>query len=460
MNILENGLDSFKKSVLLMKNLSGSKGNKEYEFLLKDIIIGLHHSTETLFKFLVSKKDDNLIYKDLRSHFEHRLNLKLSFKSKYKPKTIDFIDVINRVIILYDLEIEPSNYSKLKFLNEIRNSITHYEFEFEEDITEHTVAMLIPTLFRIYIDKIPSFKNYAEENNLYSDIQESVVENLMWDIKQLLYISTKINRAKSEIEKLDEEPDRKKAILENRNKKIEYKNCIYCGKNSFKVVGSLLIDTENAVELGKCDYCKLEVDKKISQYLYVNYGSLFNIETWIRMELSKVLKEFLKIKDIDITFGKDVISIQNLYKKYTDLFEKRTKIIVGYFIEDMISRLLKNNFESSYYFENDTMENIIENDDSKLLIDFKSLLEDNSDDERLIEDSELLGIIVKNYSKITGNSEEDSFYKLVRVEYVEAYENGMYMSWNGVQIESEISIRTDFNAYELWSLLYCEDDEL
>ena len=56
MNVKENGLDSFRKSVSLLSRIHLEKGSENYEFLLKDAIISLHHSTETLFKYLVKDK--------------------------------------------------------------------------------------------------------------------------------------------------------------------------------------------------------------------------------------------------------------------------------------------------------------------------------------------------------------------------------------------------------------------
>ena len=63
MNIFENGMDSLQKALKKLNNIE--KVDKEkVEFELKDIIINLHHSIETLVKYLIRKKTSILFMKN------------------------------------------------------------------------------------------------------------------------------------------------------------------------------------------------------------------------------------------------------------------------------------------------------------------------------------------------------------------------------------------------------------
>ena len=62
MNILENGLHSLKNAIHNLKQLETAP-ESDREYIIKDAIIGIHHSTETLFKYLVKEKQELLILK-------------------------------------------------------------------------------------------------------------------------------------------------------------------------------------------------------------------------------------------------------------------------------------------------------------------------------------------------------------------------------------------------------------
>lgn len=460
MNILDNGLDSLRKSVTLAKDLASSRGTDQYEFILKDIIIGLHHSTEVLFKYLIQKKNEYLIYQDLKSYFDNHVSIHvLGHKKKPKNNTIEFIDAINRVVALYDFKIEVNDYNKLKYLNDIRNSITHYEYEFKQDITEHLAAMLFPLLFKLYGKLIPSFNSFAELNGMYSDMKVVIDADISWNMSQLLQLHTNINNAKAEIKRLEVNPDEIKSIFESKASEIEYLECPCCKKNTFKVTGNILIDSENTINVGSCDYCKYEVNNQLAQFLHVNYNGVFSLENWIRMELTSILRQFYLTSNIEQVFDGEIESLKQLESQYTEIFESRSRTIVGYFVSDMFSKLLKMDFEKNYYFENDTMENLIDNNESKLYFDLDSLMDQYDDDDLFIESLTELKIIIENYGKLTGHSIQDSFDKLISIDFVEAYENGMYMSWSGQQIDSEITLRVDISKSELWDIVYGDDDE-
>lgn len=64
MKLLDNGFHSFKKSIKSLNNLDINNIyiNDEYEYEIKEIIISLHHSIETLFKHIIREESKFLLY--------------------------------------------------------------------------------------------------------------------------------------------------------------------------------------------------------------------------------------------------------------------------------------------------------------------------------------------------------------------------------------------------------------
>lgn len=64
MKLLDNGFHSFKKSIKFLNNLDINNIyiNDEYEYEIKEIIISLHHSIETLFKHIIREESKFLLY--------------------------------------------------------------------------------------------------------------------------------------------------------------------------------------------------------------------------------------------------------------------------------------------------------------------------------------------------------------------------------------------------------------
>ena len=184
MKVLENGLDSFSKSISLLNGLHNKKKNDEYEFLLKDVIINLHHSTETLFKYLIQQKNKYLIYSDLEKVFKQEIENKFKSTNKHRElQTIQFMDSIYRAILLCDIDLGEDEFNRIKLLNDIRNNIIHYEWEFKSELAEHTIALLLPTLFKIYSKNIAQFNKHAEDKGLYIDAKKAINNIEIWNLR-------------------------------------------------------------------------------------------------------------------------------------------------------------------------------------------------------------------------------------------------------------------------------------
>ena len=119
MKLLDNGLDSFKKSIHLLKDLNTREVDENYEYKLKDLVVSLHHSIETLFKYLIREKNEYLVYEKIEDIFRYEIESKFNTnKKKLVKNTIQFIDAINRVITLYGIDISKEDYDKFKALND------------------------------------------------------------------------------------------------------------------------------------------------------------------------------------------------------------------------------------------------------------------------------------------------------------------------------------------------------
>lgn len=303
MDILENGLDSIGKSINLLKKIHNTRNNEYYEFLLKDIIINLHHSTETLFKYLIKQKDEYLIYSDLEDIF--KINVENKFKSTNKIKqmqTIQFMDAIHRVIILYDIDLKQEEYNRFKFLNDIRNSLTHYELEFKGDITEHTIALLLPTLFNIYSKYICIFDDFANKNNFYVDIKDTIKIIEIWNLKRIFQLNKKVDKAIAYINALENDSKQKSKIIKTNESNIEYIDCPICKYKKFKANGNLILANDNIDFTGICMYCGISIEKQDVQFINLNFSSYDNFLTWRRRFAIDI---FSKILNSDIALNEE-----------------------------------------------------------------------------------------------------------------------------------------------------------
>ncbi|PAC31860.1 hypothetical protein [Caldifermentibacillus hisashii] len=164
----------------------------EYEFSLKNIVINLHHSLETIFKYLIMKKDEFLVYEDLNSIFNVKVQKLYGKKGVEKFNTIKFIDALNRLIILYELDINEVEYNKIKQLNDYRNILTHFEYQFEDNEIEHLISLILPTVFNIFDAYVDDFGKFAIQNNIYSNTKLLIDNTDIWSLEKSIFFKTRI----------------------------------------------------------------------------------------------------------------------------------------------------------------------------------------------------------------------------------------------------------------------------
>ena len=145
---------------------------------------------------------------------------------------------------------------------------------------------------------------------------------------------------------------------------------------------------------------------------------------------------------------------QNELQNIKDIFKSNLAVsreVVTYILKDMIDRLneflAQTYFEENIYFFNDVSEDIIENKNSFIELEGRSLYKKYKDNTILIESFSNMYTVVNNYSYILNdvNEEKELYNELKRYNYSLSYHNGMYHNWDGKDIESEIGIQINFD---------------
>ncbi|AKA25957.1 hypothetical protein [Pseudomonas chlororaphis] len=150
-SLIENGLDSFRKGYQHLEKyeqLAKNKADDAARFSeLKDSVLSIQHGIEILFKFILKKHNDLLIYTDISK-------LKQAFKSQrngtiselYEAEgvhTVTFKESIERLRDICGLEFDEDFRKTLLKVESWRNSITHSAVLLnEEDVARVLMSLL------------------------------------------------------------------------------------------------------------------------------------------------------------------------------------------------------------------------------------------------------------------------------------------------------------------------------
>jgi hypothetical protein len=379
MELLDNGFDSLKKCVGLLKAaMTMSDSDQEYEFLFKDITIAFHHSTEALFKYLLMQQNPNFIYADLNNHFKLEAE-KLWGKNDSKPEnTIQFLDAIHGVIVTYSIPMIKETYERLKKLNEIRNDLTHYTFTFPPKETESRIALLLPDLFKIYAKLIPQFDPFAKKNHIYSDTKELTSKAEIWNLGRSSILMRKWNNAQQFYTELRQHPEKIKAVFDQKKDKVKYNVCPCCGKPLFLVTSNHIASATDIRLLGTCECCGFVLDgedgKLISSFLATDeqitqnsldnniQNSLRNVLMIIDDELDGELQSILQ------EFKPEILASSDIQELAINL-----KIPYQYLVNDICDYLAKAYFDDQIYEYNDVVEQHYENNETNIDLEFCEL---------------------------------------------------------------------------------------
>lgn len=448
MNLLDNGKDSLLKSVTYFNEIDSCSYEKEYK--LKDVIISLHHAVETLFKYMIKEKNEFLLYSNSEEVFKNRVKNKFKSQNNIEIKTIQFIDAVHRVIVLYDLDIKKGDYNKLIMLNNIRNELTHYEREFTDNEVEHLVAILLPVLLKVYKENINDFDIWAKASGIYNDIK-NITQNInLWSVEQYYKFEQKWSNAVENFNKLTENRTELSTIFKNRKNNIDYIACPLCKNKLFHAIGTYVINSEDIVYLGRCEVCKLDINRSDAEFITLNYNGY---EDYCENNLYKI-----KNRIIEIIFD-EIEKLNNDRLKHKlietislnkELFFDDIKIKLWYIVDDFCSLLAEQSFEK-YSIYNDTMERIIEHENANISDNIIRHVRDIYSDKGKFNIFRKIAHIIDTIKFI------DEEYVIEIIRYINSsyisFHNGMYLDFEGNDVEREITFTMEFNYNEIYEEL-------
>ncbi|MGG3281251.1 hypothetical protein [Paenibacillus solani] len=177
--LLDNGTDSLKKAKESIEQFEAL--HREHSFHhLKDAIIFINHGIEILLKYILSKRNESLIFTDLKVYMDAKKELKGMppkvegfgiYLDRNKPTvfdvpankignkkltTITLKEAIERVELLCDIDI-PNDFRNAVFVvNEYRNNLTHHSIK----LTAADEDKLITVLKSLYDYSLDFFEEY------------------------------------------------------------------------------------------------------------------------------------------------------------------------------------------------------------------------------------------------------------------------------------------------------------
>ncbi|GMT41470.1 MAG: hypothetical protein IEMM0001_2205 [bacterium] len=180
--LIENGLDSLKKGFEYLKQyeeqyLLEKSGHERY-FILKDAILSIHHGIEILFKEVLRKSNELLIYSDidksLKNAYVEKRQRKLDslFETSQTLHTVTFREAIDRVQRICGHEINQHFSNKLHKIEDYRNQITHSEVALDEIEINETFDGLIDEVDIFFMKSIgteySTLTGYAQLKEKYN----------------------------------------------------------------------------------------------------------------------------------------------------------------------------------------------------------------------------------------------------------------------------------------------------
>ncbi|MGE7674452.1 hypothetical protein ACQKMV_12850 [Lysinibacillus sp. NPDC094403] len=271
MNLIDNGLHSYRKAIHNLKILD-EKSGVERELIAKDIVLSLHHSIETLFKYIVQDTNKLLIYDNLNDYFSMKMNSMIKKGNKtFNGNTISFMEAVQRAIILNSLEINETDYGSIEHLNKVRNAITHHEYDLTGKQINYLITQVISVVFPIYKKLITDFTYYVNEHDLNLIGSTQVKELNVWKFIRYFSLNKKFTEGKKTIERIKNTPgefQRKEGKIK-KEVYISYHQCPCCSKNFFVKANLVLDDTGEKGYEGNCLMCEISFTKEDSYFLYL-----------------------------------------------------------------------------------------------------------------------------------------------------------------------------------------------
>ncbi|OIK08628.1 hypothetical protein BIV60_25815 [Bacillus sp. MUM 116] len=168
-DLLDNGIDSLKASgdILLDYYL-------DYEFerhQIKDAVFHFMHGVEIVSKYLLSQKNEELLFKKLIEYQEAKKkmednNLSSVFDANPEIRTIDVMTALKRLDSQTKVKIDGELYDSLDQIRLFRNQLTHYTVNLDDGEFVSLVTLIRRTfeqILTLFEKNIPQFKNRFKE---------------------------------------------------------------------------------------------------------------------------------------------------------------------------------------------------------------------------------------------------------------------------------------------------------
>ncbi|GAA0387390.1 hypothetical protein [Paenibacillus motobuensis] len=167
-DLLTNGIDSLKSAYMTMNKIPELEQGLEHN--LKDAVLSFSHGIEILFKHILKKKEEYLIFSDidkfisakkkvLKENKDNVFEVNPNLKTVTLMESIDRLKYLCKYIISEDLELI------LYYLNGIRNQLMHYEVNFSEEESRELLKKLqlgYELSVEFLIKSIENFSDYFD----------------------------------------------------------------------------------------------------------------------------------------------------------------------------------------------------------------------------------------------------------------------------------------------------------
>ncbi|WP_342480259.1 hypothetical protein NST07_23520 [Paenibacillus sp. FSL L8-0340] len=167
--LLENGVDSLKSAYNSIEKISYLIEGVEHN--MKDAILSLNHAIEILFKLILKRENEYLIFSDIGRYMNAKKQMIQQGKSNVFEvssdlKTVNLSESIKRLQLLCDISIPPIFIAGIDKFNLTRNKLMHYELELSVAEVNETTR----DLKGLYEQTVTFFIDYIK------NIQELLVE--------------------------------------------------------------------------------------------------------------------------------------------------------------------------------------------------------------------------------------------------------------------------------------------
>lgn len=433
MKLIDNGLHSFKKGIQNLKILDGING-VERELIAKDIVLSLHHSIETLFKYMIHNKNELLIYSDLSEYFTVNMNLiKKRGRKGFSGNTITFMEAIQRAVVLNSLKMNETEYGSFERLNSVRNAITHHEYDLSGKQINYLITQIITVVFPIYKKLIPNFSQYVRDNDLNIIGSIQVKEFHVWKFIRFFTLYNKFIEGKVNIDRILKTAGEFNKRQEKIKKEafITYHKCPCCEKTFFVKENVFWDNSEEKGYTGECLMCEISLDKEDSYFLYLTSENYNSFSSEFKIGYS-IVRELLDDTDLKTKITQQELNdIKTIYghSESVKLLERFTNNYLMYELDEILQSYAQKITDT---YDSAELDKAI----------FSGTMTDSRDVEELSDkDQDIIKNLIENFEAIQLT---DKFYnKALEREYsytISRYHPNPHQDNEDVEIEIDISL--------------------